>query len=219
METGTPLSSSSSTASKSSFSSGSISKTTPTSVMKSIIETTASYTQSMTSPIDLKQNSNDNPLDSTSLKSLAKSLPTYLIVGGTIIGILLLITFTNWFIKRRKRRMRFGNDDDNDNDEVEVNNKGWNKISNKRIVNLEKGLNPIKTIDECSSVGISSTEFTPKKEKENIIFQTPIRNQQSSSNLRISTDLNQDTPTTSQTSSPMSSRIGSHENLMKMNEK
>ncbi|WWC58243.1 uncharacterized protein I303_100781 [Kwoniella dejecticola CBS 10117] len=93
----------SATSSASSFSSATTSSA-------SISSSSSSSSEIWPSSLDPIHSTDRNPLDSTALQSLARSLPLYLAIGGAVVGVLILIALGSWYLRRRRRRMRFGED-------------------------------------------------------------------------------------------------------------
>ncbi|WVQ62563.1 uncharacterized protein L199_000705 [Kwoniella botswanensis] len=187
----------------------SLSTTSSTSMSSST--TVSSSTSSWLSTLDPLSPSR-NPLASSALESLAKSLPTYLAVGGSVLGVLILIALGSWWYRRRKRRNRFGNDEEYE--------EGWKVVRNKREErDLEKGWDgPNCTEDGGDNNNKSATTTTHKdgneEESSEIYTITHATLSKSSPNLSVHVDQYNISPASSPMSSPMSSRTGSHENLV-----
>ncbi|WWD09049.1 hypothetical protein V865_007169 [Kwoniella europaea PYCC6329] len=213
LETGSlsPSTISTSTSHPSSLSSTSASASA--SVPSSIIDT--SPTSSWSSSLEPLSPSH-NPLTSSALESLAKSLPTYLAVGGSVLGVLIVIALGSWWYRRRKRMNRFGSDEEYEEE--------WRVVRSKREEgDLEKGRNsPNCTENGGDNNNKSATTTTHKhgnvedpSEMYTITHATPSK---SSPNLSVHVDQYDISPASSPMSSPMSSRTGSHENLVQKRE-
>ncbi|WVW81922.1 hypothetical protein I302_103925 [Kwoniella bestiolae CBS 10118] len=147
-----------------------------------------------------------NPLTSSALQSLARSLPTYLAVGGGVSGVLILIALGGWWYRRRRRMNRFGKDEEFEEE--------W-KVRSRRG-DLEKGEVgggdgiPVKT-----SISFSCEEVGTEDSRQQG-YVTPT---ESSPNLSVHVEgYDTPSPSSSPMSSPMSSRMGSHEDLVKKRE-
>ncbi|WWD22452.1 hypothetical protein CI109_106943 [Kwoniella shandongensis] len=91
-----------------------------------ISTTTPPLSDSSTSTTIDPLTSSDNPLTTTSLHSLARSLSTYIAFGAAILGIIIVLWLALWVWRIQRRKSRFRHYDDEDEDEEEE-IKRWNR--------------------------------------------------------------------------------------------
>ncbi|ODN76006.1 hypothetical protein L202_05966 [Cryptococcus amylolentus CBS 6039] len=114
----------------------------------SLVSSTGSMTSTATtSDASSTASSTDTSLLSpSSLASLAESFPTYLAIGGAILGLVIVVCLVSWLFNKKRRqsrfKSRFGNDEDQ---EVEKNWKEsrlmWGEVKKgERIWDPETGM-------------------------------------------------------------------------------